>query len=280
VSDPYDDPAALSTTCTLDGVAAPCASPFTASALADGPHTLTLQATDAAGNTSPVQSVTWSVDGSAPTASLRSLSPFTLASSIAPSWSGGDAGSGVLSYDLRYQYARDTTGFSSWRYPASLQRTAVRSTTISGIPAGYNYCVSVRSRDRAGNLSAWTPSACSARALDDRALSAGTGWTRLSSSSYYVSTFTSSSRIGATLTRSNTLIDRIGVVATTCPSCGKVGVYLNGSLYRTIDLYRSTLVRKVLFSLPRFSYRKATVTLKVLTTNKLVEIDGLALSRT
>jgi hypothetical protein len=36
----------------------------------------------------------------------------------------------------------------------------------------------------------------------------------------------------------------------------------------------------VLYVLPKFSYRTGTVTLKVLTSGKQVQIDGLALTRT
>ena len=57
-------------TCTLDGVAAPCSSPKTYPPLADGSHTFAVKATDAAGNTGPQVTHTWTIDTQAPTAQI------------------------------------------------------------------------------------------------------------------------------------------------------------------------------------------------------------------
>ena len=57
-------------------------------------------------------------------------------------------------------------------------------------------------------------------------------------------------------------------------------MYINGGLFRTVNLYSVTTHRQVLIGLPTFSYRKATIVLKVLTSGKTVQIDGLGLSRT
>jgi hypothetical protein len=63
--------------CALDGAApVPCASPWTALALADGAHTLSVAATDAAGNTdSSPPSVAWTVDTVAPVISNLTVTP-------------------------------------------------------------------------------------------------------------------------------------------------------------------------------------------------------------
>ena len=47
--------------------------------------------------------------------------------------------------------------------------------------AGYTYCVSVRARNRAGQVSGWTGGRCLARSLDDRSLSRSSGWSAKSS---------------------------------------------------------------------------------------------------
>jgi hypothetical protein len=58
--------------CKLDGGAfAPCASTTSYSSLGDGPHTFTVQATDAAGNTAE-SSYAWTIETRAPTASVTS----------------------------------------------------------------------------------------------------------------------------------------------------------------------------------------------------------------
>ena len=56
-------PDATALACTLDGGSpAPCTSPFTATGLADGPHSFAVVATDAAGNTSVPATWDWTVD--------------------------------------------------------------------------------------------------------------------------------------------------------------------------------------------------------------------------
>jgi hypothetical protein len=136
-----------------------------------------------------------------------------------------------------------------------------------------------RSRDKAGNVSPWTSSRCTARPLDDRAVTASAGWSRVTGSGYYAGTVTKTTQAGRTLTRTGAITSRVALVATTCATCGRVQVLVNGGLYRTVSLYSATTKRQVLIVLPPFSVRAATVTLKTLD-NRLVEIDGLGLSRT
>jgi Ca2+-binding RTX toxin-like protein len=66
------DDASATTECRVDGGPwAPCSSPFVP-ALADGQHTVDIRATDPAGNTSPVDSTTWTVDGDLPQVQITS----------------------------------------------------------------------------------------------------------------------------------------------------------------------------------------------------------------
>jgi large repetitive protein len=59
--------------CRLDGGAfAPCASPSQYNGLGDGPHTFGLKATDAAGNTGPEVSYSWTIETRPPTAAVTS----------------------------------------------------------------------------------------------------------------------------------------------------------------------------------------------------------------
>ena len=58
--------------CRLDGTGAACTSPAGYSGLADGPHVFSVEATDAAGNTGPEASHSWTIETRAPTAALTS----------------------------------------------------------------------------------------------------------------------------------------------------------------------------------------------------------------
>jgi hypothetical protein len=149
---------------------------------------------------------------------------------------------------------------------------------LSGTGQGWTTCVSVRSRDVAGNLSGWAQSRCTAVPLDDRALS-GTGWVRGTASGWFLSTYSATTKLHATLTRTGLVTSRLNLVAQRCSTCGKVGVYLGSTYLTTVDLHAASTYRAVI-ALPRFSLRTTSVTLKVLTSGKPVRIDGLATSRT
>lgn len=72
---------------------------------------------------------------------------------------------------------------------------------------------------------------------------------------------------------------RLGLVATKCPSCGVVGVYVGSTLLAKVNLAAARTSYANIISLPRISLRTTRVTVKVLTSGKPVQIDGLHSSR-
>jgi len=196
------------------------------------------------------------------------------------SWTATDTGgSGVRSYDVRWRKAGYGTDYGAFTYPSNLQNTTTKELYLPMNP-GWEYCVSARVRDNAGNVSGWSAERCLARAVDDRSLSASSGWSRLSSpSGYYSGTYTKAVRTGLSLTRSGVTTRRIVLVATRCASCGSVSVYIGSSLVGTVSLYSSTTRRQDFVSLPLMSsMHSGTVTIRT-TSAKPVEIDGIAFRR-
>jgi hypothetical protein len=195
------------------------------------------------------------------------------------SWSGANTSSAVTTYDVRYRKARWDGSFGSWTRPASVQGTAVTDTPL-GLRAGYDYCVSVRARNRAGQVSDWSGQQCLARALDDRRLAASSGWTRRSASTFYNGSALSTTRKGATLVRTGARVKRVGLVATTCGACGTVAVLVNGKLVKRVNLSAPGRHRRQVFMLPAVKLGPATVTLRVVSSGRTVQVDGLVISRT
>ena len=279
-TEPDPDLHILGFTCSLDGAAAgSCTSPQNFSGLADGVHTLIVTADD--GKQTGSGEVSWRVDTVAPHASLTAPTASAVAAtSVRVAWSGSDTGSGIARYQVRYRRAHYTGGFGRWSAPSAWQHLTGHALTAPGLAAGYDYCWSARAIDKAGNASAWSSVRCSAVALDDRSTSRSTGWSQHSGHAYYRSTVTSTSRKGASLSRTGVSADRLGVVVTTCSSCGKVAIYVGSKRIGTIDLHSSSTHRRVVKLLPVFSLRSGTVKVKVLTAGKTVAIDGLVISRT
>jgi hypothetical protein len=205
-------------------------------------------------------------------------SRISLSKTLQPSWSGSDTESGVASYDVRWSRARYTGGFGRWVYRSSWQRTTATSKGLRAA-SGYDYCFSVRGRDKAGNVSAWTAPRCTAVPIDDRTLAASRGWIGKRGPGYFAGTFRTTKLYGATLTSRTARIQRIGLLATRCPECGTVGVYLNGALVGEVSLKSATTEPSALILLPSFSLRTGKVTIKTLSNDKTVSIDAIALSK-
>jgi hypothetical protein len=98
-----------------------------------------------------VRSNGFMVDTLPPVVTITSpTSAFTTTPTIAVSWSGSDATSGLASYDVQYQ-----ADGGAWT--SLLTHTALVSTTFAA-SNGHAYAFQVRATDNAGNTSAWVTS--------------------------------------------------------------------------------------------------------------------------
>jgi hypothetical protein len=234
-------------------------------------------------STGIVEHITGSVDTTPPTIKLtHPAARFALGSATVVSWSASDSGSGLARIQVRWKSAAWNSGFSAWTYPGPWQSLPPSSTSVTatGLVQGRDYCYSARAKDHAGNWSAWTSPLCAAVPLDDRAVSADTHWTRVSNKVYWNSTATVTTAHLARMRRTGANVDRIAVIATTCSTCGTVGVYVGTTLIGKINLRTPATHHRSIMTLPVFSYRTGTITLKVLTSGKSVQIDGLGIART
>ncbi len=275
-TDADDAPGGLRRECQLDGGAwTPCSATWKLTGLTAGRHTAGARVTDPSGQRSTVAQRAWSVDTQAPSLSLSALPSALTSTMLKLGWTAKDTGgSGVGSVEVRYRSAPLNTRFGALTYPTAWRTLKGTSLTIT-LSAGRQYCFSARARDVAGNTGAWSGERCTAVALDDRSLTASTGWTRGTSSAYAYGTYTRAATTGRTLTRTSVQARRIGLVVTTCATCGAVDVYHAGVKLGRVSLYSATTSYRQIRWLPLLTVtRTGNVVIKT-TSAKAALIDGL-----
>lgn len=279
-TDPDDPAGSLRRQCRLDGatVWTSCGPVWALSALAAGRHTAYARVTDPSGKQSAVASRSWTVDAIAPTTSLNAVAPALTSTTSRLTWRSTDTGgAGVASYNVRVRRASPSTRLGSYLYPSTWQTLRTPSLTM-GLTAGYQYCLSVRARDAAGNVGPWSSERCTSVAMDDRSLSASSGWTRGASTAYAYGTWSRAARTGASLTRASVQSRRIALVVTTCPTCGVVDVYHAGVKVGRVSLYSSRTAYRQIRWLPLQSVtRTGTVVVRTVS-SRAVYVDGLAIA--
>src|SRR3954454_1920959 len=216
-----------------------------------------------------------SPDDTAPIVSIHGLPVVTSAATHVVSWTATDDASGVATADVRYRRARYNGAFGAWTYVNAWQATTANSVTASLQP-GYDNCFEVRARARAGNLSTWSAPRCVACPSDERAATASTGWARKSGTGFYFGTYTQTKTERAKLTLAGVRADRIGIIATTCSTCGQVRFSLGGTQIAIVSLHSPSTHRHRLILLPPFSFRSGMLTIRVISAARLVRIDGIA----
>jgi hypothetical protein len=280
LSVPFDTTGLVSpyVSCEFDGVKTePCPpSPFQRTGVTPGLHVLRIWAVEPGGRGS--EAVRWlTVDATAP--SVRITGPtfdLTKAATATVTYAGTDA-NGIGSYDVRWRIASTAANFGA--YAPVRSGTTATSVAIT-VAAGYEYCVSVRARDIAGNLSGWTADKCFSRPSDDRLMGAAKGWTRASHRAYYLGTATVTSAKGISVSRS-VQAKRLFLIATKCATCGGLNVYYNGKYVGAVNLYKATTEYQAVLPLPvPATFLTGSVLLTTRVAGKVYQIDGLAVRRT
>jgi outer membrane protein assembly factor BamB len=210
-------------------------------------------------------------------AAINPLPTFAAGWTVSPAWQGGDAGNGVSSYDVRYRVAPANGSFGPYQEPTALQATTTRSVTLSP-GQGRTVCTSVRARDRAGSVSAWSPDACQTVLLDDRAFTATGSWYRPSGLvGYAAGTLSAASARGASLSFVTEQTRQVELIGTTCPACGRVSVSYPGVTPMVVNMQSATVGRRA-FVLPAFAAPiSGRLTLTALDTGKPIYIDAAAI---
>ena len=244
---------------------------------ADGSYTLWVMGYTTSGKCYLGETVV-RVDTTAPTATIATpTTTFATGQTIPVTWATADVnGSGIATADVLFGRAPTSTTtpntWSVWK-----QGTTLNGSSLTNAILGATYCFQVRAHDAAGNTSQWSALRCVTTPRDDRALVAKTaGWKRTTAAGYLANTYTSTSTINTSLATTSALnVRRIGLIATRCPSCGSVAVYIGATKVGTISLRAATTTSRASIVLPTLpAARSGIVKFIVTTKGKLVRIDG------
>ncbi len=218
-----------------------------------------------------------------PTVTMTSpTDAFQLTGTAPVAWTSADGnGFGVATHDVRMRRATFDQELGEPELPPEWQGLAAAMTNAAvPIAQGETSCYSVRTTDRIGHTSAWSAETCTSRPLDDRRLKVSSkGWTKGKGAGYYAKTFRRATRRGATLAVGGVRADRLALVATTCPRCGKVQVKIGGQRVGTVNLRSASKRNRQLIELPAFPSRTGKVTLVVKSAGKPVIVDGLGVGK-
>jgi hypothetical protein len=254
----------------------------TSPALADGTWYFHLRTVDKAGNwTNTVHYGPFKIDTAKPTRSLGAPKISTNVSKTTTfrvKWSGADALSGIASYQVQRKVGPKGT-WKNWK-----TNTTARSAKFKAKP-GTNHYFRVRSKDNAGNVSAWSKAKRTTVPYDNNSLisnrSGFGGLFKKASSGYYLGTTRFSTKKGETITYKFTG-KSVALIGPKAKNRSQAKIYINGKHVKTIDARAKKLNhRKVLYSKAFKKGGTRTITIENLGTagRSRFDVDGLAVGR-
>jgi hypothetical protein len=261
--------------CRVDGGSYnPCASPYTLPTRSDGAHTFYVKAIDAVGNESAVASRSFTVDTKPPTvtAPAQSITLGTQAGSssvpVKLAWSGTDDRTSAS--NLKFDLNKRTYQSGSWgAWSSVLAGTSLRATTPS-LTSGTTYQYEARSKDQAGNASAFKAGPGFTPKLLQESAATYTGtWATQAQSDASGGSVKTSSQAGATATFTYTGTSA-GVVMPLRSTLGSVKICLDpgtaSESCSTVDLSPASGLgaRKIVFGRNKLSAVQHQVKITVL----------------
>lgn len=186
-------------------------------------------------------------------------------------------GHGVDAFDVRYRRApfNGILGTNRTFRSDTERRSAVFEGTL-----GSTYCFGARARDGSRKTEFGPTNSCTSIPVDDRTLTdAGDEWDRKKGAGYFRGTRTTSSLQGAELQLEIENAHTLSIVATKCPNCGVVSVFVDADLLDVIDLSSpTTKKRRVIKVYDSATELTGTFRVFIVTSGEPVHMDGVGTS--
>jgi hypothetical protein len=211
----------------------------------------------------------------APAADVVPPPRVTLAATIPVAWTGRPTLAPIADYDVAYRQAPWNGRFGS--YVRWLDGTTAQAGGLPAVP-GTTVCFAAAATDTEGHTGHRGRLRCTTAPLDDRSLERSSGWDKTAGDRFYRSTALTTRKSGATLSVAGVRASRVDLVATTCPTCGSVAVYLGKWKLKTISLRSATTVTRRVIPVENLGWPSTgRITIKVVSSGRKVQVDGLAL---
>jgi hypothetical protein len=230
--------------------------------------------------------------------------PFQTQNGLKVAWTASDPKGGeVATYQVNYYVLKPLSGID-WTSVVFWKETASSSGFFLATP-GKSYCFAAHAIDTAGNVSASSSYACTSIPIRSKDLDHTAAWSKKTGDGHYFNNFSEATSGVLTLVwhrdaqlgdfinpaHGGILVKRAVLLATRCPSCGKVNVTLttvwdNGTKAVTtskmIDLKSATTKLKQTISLWTFAKphwgELLTLNIAVASSGKPVRIEGVGFS--
>jgi subtilisin-like proprotein convertase family protein len=201
-----------------------------------------------------------------------------VSTSFKPAWSASDPESGVAYYYPTVW----TRPYTSATFTAVSALGSVRATskTYAGA-AGNTYCFTTYARNFVFLYSPESAYKCTAVPVNNTSLIHSAGWTQKTGLGYYKNTYSQAKTQGSSLTLNAIVGDRVGIVATKCPGCGVIDVFIDtggGPVFlKRFNLNATTTLKKRVLLVPAFAVPNTTgnLTVVVASSGKPVRIEGV-----
>ncbi|TQK72203.1 hypothetical protein [Nocardioides sp. SLBN-35] len=190
-------------------------------------------------------------------------------------WNVTDSLSGVKSTDVMVRSAAWNTGFGA-------QQVIANNVTTTSQPFagafGSTYCFQAQGTDKAGNLGFRSTERCTTVPLDDTALS-GKKWKRIAKAGAFNNTATITKKKNRKLTLAGVQARHVDLIVAKAKKGGKVKVYWNGTVVKTINL-KGKAGQVTVPVLDLGSVQTGTLKIKVVSKDgRKVTVDGIVAAK-
>ena len=189
-------------------------------------------------------------------------------------------GGAAVRYRVRSAHV-GTTAFTNW-VTSDWWGSAVPFPLYWDMNDERRFCYQAQGKDDAGNLTAWTVERCTDIVVDETFFLRTGTWKDGTGRDFTGNNFAYTTRTGSTMTyeRRSSVVKRIGVVATACPTCGSVAVYVGTRKVGTLSFASRTTHAILLKALPVLTTR-LTGRIKLVVTSpsgRLLKVSGVYVS--